>query len=239
MAISNLAPASQAVDFAALERRVTALVETADRWATERPVLLDAEMAGRCSDYIDQVNGELKVVEMERRIQKRPLEDAAKAVDLRFRPLAALLEKIKAMLGPRQTAWLQAEQQRLAAERQAAEQQARQAAQEAARLASEAEAAGTITAAVQADQAAAQAQEAAKAAAAIPERAAAKGDYGLKAKALRTTWHARIVDANVVPRVYWYDPVVIEALGRVLNAAVRAGERAIPGVAIYSTQSAA
>ena len=133
MAISNLAPASQAVDFAALERRVTALVETADRWATERPVLLDAEMAGRCSDYIDQVNGELKVVEMERRIQKRPLEDAAKAVDLRFRPLAALLEKIKAMLGPRQTAWLQAEQQRLAAERQAAEQQARQAAQEARR----------------------------------------------------------------------------------------------------------
>jgi len=41
-----------------------------------------------------------------------------------------------------------------------------------------------------------------------------------------------IHDLDAVPVVYWRDPVVIEALRKVLSRAIRAGAREIPGVTI-------
>ncbi len=41
-----------------------------------------------------------------------------------------------------------------------------------------------------------------------------------------------ITDPDKVPAIYWHDPIVLEALRKVLQRAVTAGAREIPGVAI-------
>ena len=49
----------------------------------------------------------------------------------------------------------------------------------------------------------------------------------------RERWTFTIGDMDLIPPSYWRDPIVVEALKRVLQRAITGGVREIPGVAIY------
>lgn len=244
----NNPPSEFQAAFDTVKGRVEKIAEVGNRWLTERPEITDADMAGKCTDFIAQVNAALKDVEAARRAEKKPHEDAAKAVDARFRPLGDLLGKIKEMLQPRLTAWLRKEQDRIAAEKAEAERKAREAQQEAERKAREAEEAAqkpgadALGAAIAAEEAKKRAAEEAKSAA-TPIRAQAKGDYGTRAASLRTYYSAQIVDVMKALRAFKDHPDVVAALQKAANEAAREAKgdlsKAPSGVVFVAEQRAA
>jgi hypothetical protein len=216
--------------------RVEGLVSAANRWARERPEITDAETAARANDFLEQLAAEAKKLELQRRAEKRPHEDAAKAVDARYRPLADMVGACKLVVTALHSAWLRREQDRLAIERRRKEAEAREAqrlADEAARKAAAAASVSDLIAASEAERAA---KEASAAAAAVPERAQTRGQLSGRARSLKTTWHARVVDPYAAIRHYRDRAEVRELVERLANADARAGVRAIPGCAVYSTQ---
>ena len=91
----------------ALQARVDELTATADRLATERPVITDADMAEKCATFIGQLQAEWKAIEKIRKAEKAPHTKAGKAVDAKYQPMIAVIAKCKDMLNPLRTAWLQ------------------------------------------------------------------------------------------------------------------------------------
>lgn len=234
--------------FETVKARIGKIAEVGNKWVTERPEITDAEMAGKCTDFMAQVNAALKDAEAARRAEKKPHEDAAKAVDVKFRALGATLEKIKELLQPRLTTWLRKEQDRIAAERRQAEDAARKAREEAEaaqRLAEDAAkkpGADVIGAAVAAEDAKKRAEEAAKLGA-TPMRAQAKGDFSSRAASLRTYHSAKIVDVMKALRAFKDDAGVLAALQKAADAAARDARgdqsKAPSGVEFVSDQRAA
>ena len=43
--------------------RIDRLLDVANRWLEERPVILDEDMAAKCIDFLDQIAQEAKAVE--------------------------------------------------------------------------------------------------------------------------------------------------------------------------------
>lgn len=232
----NLAPDD---DFDDLRQRVEDLTATANRWLTERPEITDEEMAGKASDFMEQVNKSLRKVEAERKEKKQPHIDAGKAVDGRYNPLKAPLQKIKDLLEPRIRAWLKAKEERIAEEKRQAEEEALKAMQEAedAKKAAEAAEGDVIGNAVAAEEAEAKADEALKEVSRVAQPARAKGDYGQRATGLRTVYRARVTDAlAVLTHCYRRGNVadvdaIVELAERLASAHMRAtkGTAEIPG----------
>ncbi len=216
--------------------RVDALVDTANRWAAERPLITDAETAAKCTDFLNQLAAETKKLDEARKVEKAPHLAAAKAVDDAWHPLLDAVEACKRLLRPLHTAWLKREQARLDAERRKAQEAAAKAqreAEEAARKAAEPKSVRDIISASEAER---RASEAAEAALAVPARAQARGALGGRAHSLRTTWRAHVVDLVAAVRHYRDRAEVRELIERLANADARAGVRSIPGCAVYSTE---
>lgn len=228
-----------------LNDRVSELVETANRWITERPIIEDEETAQKCSAFIDQINLELKAVEKDKKDEKQPVLDAAKAIDDRYKKLATLLETAKNLLVPARTAYLKKMQQKAdeeAAERRRIAEEAARKAQEAAKAAQQA--ANPVEATVAAQEAAEAAQQAQKEAQQA-ERAPVnlKSAYGGRTASLRTTWHARVTDHKLAVKYYLKHPKLAELILQLANADARAFGKdrgttsGIPGVEFYSEQN--
>ncbi len=237
-------------DFVALVERVGDLVATANRWAIERPVITDAEMAKRCQDFLDQVgtdggkgSGCLGQLRDLHKAEKAPHLAAATVVDTRYAPLRAKLSAIKDVLAPRRATWLRAEQDRLDAERRAREEEARRIREEAEAAAREAEemASGpVIENKVRADELAKQAEEAEAAVTRVPDRAILRGDYGTRGRGLRTVWYAEppttVAGWNELYRHLRDTRGLHDEMIRLANAEVRSGARQIPGCQVKSRQ---
>ncbi|WP_319798286.1 hypothetical protein [Nitrobacter sp.] len=178
--------------------RGNALVETANRWLTERPELTDEDMAGKAQGFIDQLRAHWKTTDDARVAEKKPHIDAAKAVDDRYRDPLAKIDLALKLMREKMTAWLQAKQRRAEEEKRRQEEEARQAKEEAERAAKAAEEAAAkpgndvIGAQIEAERAAKAAEDLAKAAAKPTETARVRGDYSTRAMGLRTYWHARV-----------------------------------------------
>ena len=223
----------------AMKSRVDELVDTGNRWITERETIETEDHAGKANDFLTQLRAEYKAVEKERKAEKQPHIDAGKAVDEEYKPLTALLDatakRIKAMLTP----YLTAKQRREDEERREREEQARKAQEEADRKAAEAaKSDDPIRAQIAADEAAERAEEVDKAAAAVPEHATVKGEFG-RAASLRTTYRGEIVEFDKCLDHFRDHPKIKDALETLVNAAIRGGNHDIPGVNVRQEQTAA
>lgn len=223
-----------------LKARAEALIATTNKWLAERPEIADDDMAGRCTDFVEQIGKEWKAIDAERASQKKPYDQAAAAVQEKFRPLLQALTAAKKLLNELLAPWLAKETKRLMAEAAAKAEAARLAEEEAARAATEAAKATTVEARLDAEAKAKAAddlaREAQRAAAAKPQ---AKGDYGARAHGFRTTTKGRIVDLAACFAHYRGNADLIATMYRIVNADLRRGVTAIPGVETFEERTVA
>jgi hypothetical protein len=84
---------------------------------------------------------------------------------------------------------------------------------------------GTVTNLISATEAAQEAERARQEAAAVPRRAESRGALGGRTRNLRLTWHAEVVDVDLVYHHYRDHPEVQALLYRLANEAASSGVR--------------
>lgn len=240
----NSGDLSESADpFTQTQTRVDALIANADRWLKERPKITDDDLAGKCSDFIEQLTKQAKAVDEDRLAANRPLRDAITENDKRFKPLVDRLETAKKLLKARLTPWLQEkERRRLEAVRKAEEEalEKMRAAEEARKAADQAT---TVDDVVRAEEARKAADQAIKDATAVSKsKANVQGEFGSRARGLRTVWSAAITDYDAALNHYRNTPQVRDLIQRLADADARSPERrsvAVPGVEFTERQEAA
>lgn len=205
------------IEFTDLSTRANALIDTANRWITERSEIGDAETADKATGFEKQIRESVSALDAARRAEKIPLEQQLKAIDERYRPLTDLLAKAKDAIVRLRNAWLRAEEARLAREKAAAEAEARRQREEAAAAQRRAEdaarqaGADALRAQQAAEDAARKTAEAEKVAAKAPVQAQIKGDYTSRAVGLRAQWTAVVTDEALALKSYGKHPAVRKA----------------------------
>lgn len=169
--------------------------------------------------------------------EKRPHDDAAKAVQEKWKPVLTKVDDVIAAVQKPLTAWLQAqeaERQRIAQEAQA----------EADRLAEEAIAAARTSGSLESLSATRELQDAAFDAAKVAKRAGKAKSHvqgGGRAIGLRTYWEAEMTDSASALR--WaretHPDELKEFLRELAGKAVNAGAREIPGFTITNQRKVA
>lgn len=133
----NRPPADEALE--ALRNRVDHLAEIGRKWDAERPRIADDDQAKKASTFVAQLRDVLDRIDAARKDEKAPHIHAGKAVDEKWKPLAALLEPIRGAMGRKMTDW-QVERDRKAGEaRRKAEEEAAKRQAEADKLRAKAE----------------------------------------------------------------------------------------------------
>ena len=234
MKISEQMGHNQPNAYDALKERTDSLIEIANRWISERPEILDQDMADKAKDFLDQLREEGKAVESARKIAKQPHMDAAAGVDGTYKPLGALLKTAADMIKPRMTDWLVKQQAIKDEIARAAAELAERKLQEAALLEAP-ETVEEVLAQEGAVKAAEQAQTDAKQASA--DNASTQGQLGGKAMSLRTRKAVEIVDMDLVFAHYGHREEVENVLTRLAAADVRSGLE-VPGIKIIETATA-
>lgn len=235
---------------ATLEARVRELADAGGAWLDLGHIETE-EQAGKLNDFLTQNRVAYKEIEDARKAAKEPHLEASKAVDAKFKALAAPLERlgtaIKGMLSVYLDIKRQEEERRKDAEREAARKQQ----EEADRLRREAEARNDVIAQAEAEEAAKQAAKAAKAAKAAEKPARvniASATGGGRTMSQRTTMEAQIADDSSARRSFGWllaDPIsrepLIAELERLATAARRRkdGPTEIPGVSFIEKRSVA
>ena len=188
----NQPPADDA--FESLRNRVDHLAEIGRKWDAERPRIADDDQAKKASTFVAQLRDVLDRIEAAHDDEKAPHIAAGKAVDAKWKPLAALLEPIRGAMGRKMTDW-QVEQDRAAAELRAiADEEAHQREEEAHRLTAAAKTVEDQERAAAAKESADAAKAAAKA---IDSRT--RSDTG-QTTYLKKDWKFEFTDPAKVPR---------------------------------------
>lgn len=204
--------------------------------------IADASQAEKCTDFLGGAKALFKMVDDARKEQKKPHDDAAKAVQDVFRkPLDTIDFAIK-RVGQLQTAWLKAERDREDARKREEQAAARRAQAEADRLAREAEARNDVAGMADAEAARKAAEKAAKAAEKPVSARAGSATGGARTISLRRTYRCEVENINHAFIAYRDRPEVRELLERLASADVRAqqGEKAAPqGFKIIIEETAA
>lgn len=176
----------------------------------------------------------------ERKAEKKPHDEAAKAVDSKWKPVIADAERIVEVAKAAQTPWLI----KLDEAKRKLEEDTRKAAEEAAaearRLAEQAD--GSLAAAKARDAAIEDAKQAEWVAQqAANEKASAKGAGMARAVSLRTTWRADVKDRRaLLNHIAKTHPEDLSAfLDEWAARAVRGGSRELPGVEVWQERVAA
>lgn len=236
---------NQPDEYQIISDRVASLAAAANTWLNKVKEIDSEDLAGRASDFSDQINEALKQIEKKRKAEKQPYIDAGKAVDEKYTGLKNILETAKNLLRPKLTAYLmRKEQERREATRRAEEEALRklQEEEEARRLA-EADTGDVVGNTIRAEQAAKEAEAAIKEAERTAKaRVGVKGDYGTRSRGLRTVWKARITDHDKAFEHFRDHPKVRELIEQLAAAAARSPEgraKPIPGVEFVEEQVAA
>ena len=175
-----------------------------------------------------------------RKAAKAPFDAEADRVQQVFKDPLDKLTVAAGLIKDMNARWLLSEKDRLRKEADARAAEAQAKAEAAALAEAEAAKSNNVEAIVAAETARAVAVEAeAEFYRAAKEKPQAKGDFGGRAVSLRTTTKAKIVDLYKCWNHFRNDPGVMEALQRAANAAVRAGQKDVPGVELDQSQSAA
>ena len=217
----------------AFDAHTADLLETAKGFLDGEGVNSEAE-ASAVAQLLDDARRTEKDADAARAAEKKPHDDAGKAVQARWKPVlerAALVSTTaKRALAP----WLT----KLEADRQAAAVAARQEAEAAAQAARDAAAAARTSdlAAAEDAQALADAARAADKAASKAEAAKAHATGGARATGLRTHWSAEITNFTAAVGGVWEDnPEAFRPLIEQLAAAeARGARRPMPGVTFHA-----
>ncbi len=232
---------------ARLEARVRELADAGGAWLDLGHIETEGQ-AGKLNDFLTQNRVAYKEIEDARKAAKEPHLEASKAVDTKFKALAAPLERlgtaIKGMLSVYLDIKRQEEERRKDAEREAARKQQ----EEADRLRREAEARNDVIAQAEAEEAAKQAAKAAKAAEKPARVNIASATGGGRTVSQRVSLEAQIADDSSARRSFGWllaDPIsrepLIAELERLATAARRRkdGPTEIPGVSFIEKRSVA
>lgn len=227
------------------------LVATANRWIIERPRIEDADMAGRCNDFVSQLLASQQKLGEQKKAEEEPLKLALDVIAARYREPVELLKTAIKLLRERAADWLKREDARLKEEKRKQEEEARRLREASlAKVAEAAEAQMTTGANYletqrAADLLAEQARKAQRLAEKATPTAAARGDFAPKAMSLRTHWRARVVDPKAALKHYAKNARVAEAALamalKIANEEARAlkdATKAPPGFEFYADQTA-
>lgn len=228
-----------------LFERVRALVDNCNRWLKERPAIINTEMAGKASEFVEQLRLEREALVAAAKVERKPHDEAIIEIRARYATPTDLVDLSLQVMEAKQRDWLkrerdrieaaEAERRRLAAEAQAKADQARR----------DAAAANTVDAELEAQQAAKRAAELQAQAAAAPKRARAKGDLSRKAMTLHANWQARIVDEATALKHYAKHPAIraaalgaIKVVARDHAKAAKDPSKAPPGIEFFNDERA-
>lgn len=223
----------------AAREEISLLDVEAANWFDGTPIENQAQ-ADDVARLLDAARKAEKRFDAERKVEKKPHDDAAKAVDAKWKPVIADASRIVEIAKAAQTPWLI----KLDNEKRALEEATRKAAEEAAaearRLAEQAD--GSLAAAKARDAAIEDAKAAEKVAQiAANEKASAKGAGMARAVSLRTTYRAEVQDRRaLLNHIAKTHPADLSAfLDEWAARAVRGGARELPGVEVFQERAAA
>ena len=206
---------------AASERITQDVLLRSDEMA-RRGEIKDAAHAEEVSDIVGALRAAFKAVDTSRAAEKKPHDDAGKAVQAAFSLFLNAMEKAANEQKAASAVWLKKEQTRLTAEKAAREAEARKLADEAFAAAALAAARGDAMGAARADQMQKDAAAEAKRAASISDRPKIDSATGAgRGLSLRTTRKARITNPNAVYMWFREHPDLRATLQRLADEAVR------------------
>lgn len=221
--------------YLAIFEEIDDLYNEAKNWADGEPITSE-EMHDAITRLYDGLHDAGKRADALRVEEKRPLDDAVKAIQDRYNPYVqpkkGKVDRGKAALGDLLAAWRAAVQAKKAEE-------ARKAREEADRIAAEAQAAmrassGNLEEREKAEELLAEAKQV--------ERFARRQDKAATTgTGLRSYWVATLTDAGAaLDWAYERDPArFTELVQQMANEAVRAGARKVPGFAVTEEKRAA
>ncbi|MGV0964169.1 MAG: hypothetical protein ACOYBT_09795 [Polynucleobacter sp.] len=233
----NLPPEPTPIEVA--RETITSLDAEAANWFDGEPIANQGQ-ADDVARLLDAARKAKTRFDADRKAEKAPHDQAAKAVDATWKPLLADADRIVEVAKAALTPW-QIEQDRIKREAEAkARADAEAAAAEARRLAEQNN--GTLAAAKARDAAIEEAKRTeARATAASNDKAVSKGEGMARAVSLRTTWRAT-VDSHrtLLNHVATNAPADLTAfLDEWAARAVRMGARDLPGVTVWQERAAA
>lgn len=234
-------------EFETLMSKADERIAGANRFLTEVDEIPDTETADKAQGFVEQLRGTWKEMETARKAEKKPHQDAGKAVDAQYKTPLTMLEAAANAVKSKLTAFLKAEQARVDAEARRQAEEARKAQEDAERKAREAaESATPIQAQVAAEEAAENAKQAQEDAdRAANTRATARHESGTRSMSLRTTYFGVIEDWTKVRSRYRDDPRVKELYQKLVDDEIRHsdelknGKKTIPGVRVDKEEKAA
>jgi hypothetical protein len=211
----------------------------ASNWFDGAPIENPAQ-AEAVAKLLDNARKAEKRFDAERKAEKKPHDDAAKAVDFKWKPILTDFARIVEVAKAAQTPWLIKLDDEKRAREKAAQEEADAKAAAALKLAQEAD--GSLAAAKARDAAIEEAKRAEAAAQrAHNDKANAKGAGMARAVSLRTTWRCTVEDRRaILNHIAKTAPDDLTAfLEEWAAKAVRAGSRELPGVNVYEERAAA
>ena len=251
-------PTEAEATFDQLQARTSTLVETANRWANERPEITNEEEAEKAGDFLDQLRklgtDKTGAIDKARLAEQKPHTDAVDAIRERYRPVKRAVEIAAKLMKAKLTVWLNKKDAEAAEERRRADDVARKAREEAEEAKKRAEdgegdVIGNTLRAEEAKKRAEDTDRAARRAQAGPKVSSA---YGGRSKSLRSHTVVEIEDATKIPAKYLRRlcaaPYVTEALQRAVREDVAAYSQGtedgglvstVPGITIRKEKVAA
>jgi hypothetical protein len=223
-----------------IRERVEELCAATNDWNARVAEINDEDTARRCDDFLNQLTAELKKLADQEKTEKAPHRKEIERIGLAYGGLRLVLETAKAMIQPKMRDWLNRKRERLTAEKKARQEA------EAERLAREAEIAAakagpTVESQVRAQQAQERADEAAALATEPIQRAQVRGQYSPRARSLRVSWAAEVIDIVRCFARYQDHPDVLAVLTKLASAEARAthGQIQLPGCRLVEKEIAA
>jgi hypothetical protein len=222
------------------EERIVGLFDEAKNWLDGEPVTAQAQ-ADELGKLLDMIRTAAKEADAQRKVEKKPYDDAAKAVQDAWNPLLKRCEiaadTVKKALAP-----FLAEQDRIAREAAAAARREAEEKAAAARAAFQASDVTDLSAREEAERLAREAKDAEKIAGKA-EKVKAGAQGGARAVSLRTVYAAQVTDYQALARHVWTtDPEALRAfLDEYAAAATRRSPdaaRALPGVTVTESKVA-
>lgn len=221
-------------------RETLASLETeANAWFDGTPIENQAQ-ADDVARLLDAARKLKTKSDGERKAEKKPHDDAAKAVDAKWKPILTAADRVAEIAKAAQTVWLVKLDREKREREEAARKEAEVKAAEACRLAAEAD--GSLAAAKARDAAIEEAKRAEAAAQrAANDKAGAKGIGMARTVSLRTTYRSEVKDRReLLKHVLLTAPdEITEWLEDWAAKAVRNGARELPGVEIWQEKAAA
>lgn len=211
------------------------LYEEATNWCDGEEIS-SQEMADAVAKLMDAVRAAHRRAEALRRDEKRPIDEAGKAVQARFRPHIEKAERAIDACKAALTPWLQRQEE----QRRAAAEKARQEAEEQRRAAVDAiQASKGDLAAREVAECQLAAAKASDAEATRFEKAKTQAKGGARAASLRKRLVAVVTDEREFARHVWehHRDELSAWLADVAQKRVNAGERKIPGVSIREEET--